>query len=210
MTAPRPTPVTPPSSDQAGYTLLEVVIALTLLAILSVILSGSLSFGTRVWERSSRSVRASGDWVSTYQFLDRTLGHLVAMPPDTRPENRRPTLVGDQGQMTLLAGGLADVGLAGPQSIRIRLVADRLQAEMQSTATATAGIGTGTDRKFVLIEPVASLSFAYRGIRDGDRDTGWVTLWPASSDPPKLVRVRIKQAKSPEVSWVFRLSDIAH
>src|SRR5579864_2460479 len=57
----------------AGFTLLELLISLTLLAVLSAILFGGLRFGTRAWERSEVMASETDEIAIAQNFLRRQL-----------------------------------------------------------------------------------------------------------------------------------------
>ena len=68
--------------SDAGFTLLEVLVGLSVLALTLGLLGGSLQFGARTWERGQAVVDRNTEMRAAYRFLSR----LVA---ETRPEVRR-------------------------------------------------------------------------------------------------------------------------
>lgn len=189
-----------------GFTLLEVLVALMLLSILVVALSGSLSFGTRVWERTSRSARASGDLVSAYQFLDLSFGRLAKPSSGTSEQDQVSDFMATSHDLVFRTDGFAEVGLSGPHFIRLQVVDRRLQVSVLDPDRPLALPG---DRDFVLAEPADSVLLAYRGYDDAGNDTGWLEGWPQGRSRPNFVRVTIVSLGSQRQSWVFRLPDVA-
>jgi general secretion pathway protein J len=192
-------------AHEAGYTLLEVVIAITLLAILSVVISGGVSFGARVWERSSRSIRSSGDLLSTYQFLDESLGRLAAMPLDTPQGKWHPAMAGNQDSMVFLTSNLSDIGLPGRQLVEIRFSGSRLEVELLSAPNQRNDDGD----RFSLLDSVQGFSISYRGLTDEGKDTGWTSAWSNSRRGPDLVRMTLLYDHSRSASWTFELPDVS-
>lgn len=189
---------------EAGFTLLEVIVALTLLSILAVALSGSLSFGSRVWEHTSRSARASGDLVSAYQFLDMSFGRLAKQPSHPPEQSRVPDFTGTSHDLTFRTSGFPAVGLSGPQFVSLQLVDRRLQASILDPERPLIVPG---DRDFVLLGSAESLMLAYRGYNDAGNDTGWVEDWSQGRSLPTFIRVTIVRFGDQTQSWVFRLPD---
>lgn len=195
---------------QAGYTLLEVIVALTLLSMLAVMLSGSLSFGSRVWESTSRSARVNGDLVSAYQFLNLSFGRLAKpsgtsdQPERTPEQDSAVDFLGTSHDLTFRTDGFAAVGLSGPRLVRLQVVADRLEVSILDPDGPAVAPG---DRDFVLIPSTKSIALAYRGRNDTGSDTGWIDGWSQGRSFPAFVRVTIERFDDQMPSWVFRLPD---
>jgi general secretion pathway protein J len=194
---------------QAGYTLIEVIVALTLSSILAVALSGSLSFGSRVWEKTSRSARENGDLVSAYEFLNQSFGRLAKRPPGTSEQNASqqdqvPDFAGTNHDLTFRASGFAAVGLLGPHLVRLQRVDKRLQVSVLEADHPGVVL---EDRDFVLLDSTESMDLAYRGFDDADSDTGWVDGWSRDRSFPCFVRITIGRSDDQTQSWVFRLPD---
>jgi general secretion pathway protein J len=189
---------------EAGFTLLEVIVALMLLSILVVALSGSLSFGTRVWEHTSRSARARGDLISAYQFLDLSFGRLAKQSSGASQQNQSPDFTGTSQVLTFRTDGFAAVGLPGPHFVKLEVVDRRLQVSVLDPNRAPIVAG---DRDFVLADSTESVLLAYRGYDGVGSDTGWVGDWLQDRSPPSFVRVTIVRSGDQSQTWVFRLPD---
>jgi len=59
-------------AHEAGYTLIELTVALLLLSFVALLVSGGVQFGTRVWERSEDSI-ATADAVDNAQTILRSI-----------------------------------------------------------------------------------------------------------------------------------------
>ncbi|MDH3659746.1 MAG: prepilin-type N-terminal cleavage/methylation domain-containing protein [Alphaproteobacteria bacterium] len=67
------------ANDQAGFTLMELIVAMTLLGMLMAALLGGLKLGSRVWEASEERLAASARMETVRNFLRSRLGE--ALPP---------------------------------------------------------------------------------------------------------------------------------
>jgi general secretion pathway protein J len=195
---------------ESGFTLIELVVALTLLSILAVAMSGSLSFGSRAWESTSRSARANGDLISTYQFLDLSFGRLSKRPPDSSQqeapaESTAPDFAGTSHDLIFRTSGFAAVGLSGPRFVKLQQVEKRFQVSVLDPDRPAAVPG---DRDFVLLASTESVELAYRGLDDAGNDTGWVEEWSQDRPFPRFVRLTIATSDDQTRTWMFRLPDI--
>lgn len=192
---------------EAGFTLLEVVIALTLMLILAVALSGSIAFGNRVWERTAKTTRSSGDMTSAYQFLEVSFGHLAKSPRNAKADGPgNQDFVGSGQEVSFRTNGFAQVGLAGPHIVKLRLVADRVEVFLPPVGDeATAP--RFPDREFVLMSAIRSWAIAYQGYGPDRHYTGWVDEWTGEL-PPILMRLNLRSADGEDRVWFFRLPEI--
>jgi len=194
---------------EAGFTLLEVVVALTLMSILSLVLTGSLSFGNRAWEHTSRANRSSGDAISAYQFLEASFGQFAKFTPSAEAGQESPDFVGNSQDVSFRTSGFAQVGLAGPRLMKLRLVGDRLQVSLPLGEGETMEL-PHSGQAFVLLSAIRSLAIAYRGYASDHRDTGWVSEWREEDATPILVRLSFNRTGDEDQTWFFRLPERDH
>jgi general secretion pathway protein J len=196
---------------QDGYTLLEVIIALTLLSILAVMLSGSLSFGERVWERTSGATRSSGDLASTFQFLDATLSHVRLERPQSAASggNSVPSFIGKPESVEFFANDMAAVGLAGVRRVRVAWRGTSVIVSVDNGGTEDAQANDAVNTS-TLMADVSAFRLEYRGYDDGHHDTGWQTDWSFLKAVPRLVRVNISRPIGRTAEWTFRLPEPSH
>ncbi|MGH6644657.1 MAG: prepilin-type N-terminal cleavage/methylation domain-containing protein, partial [Bradyrhizobium sp.] len=64
----------------AGFTLVEMLLALAILGLLSVLLFGGFRFGLRAWEVGDRRLDRADEIVVVQNFLRRELSQIIAIP----------------------------------------------------------------------------------------------------------------------------------
>jgi len=172
---------------QAGFTLLETLVALLVLGLVVAGLAQGLRFGLGAWDRQARAIDRDGALDAT----DRTLRHLLAgMAPGSDP--RAPSIVGTADRLTFIAK-LPMGAQAAP--IRLSDVAIGLDGAHRLILRWTPHLHVQSfvppaPRQAVLLTDVAALRFAYYRPPSGGQAAGWVDIWQAI-DPPILVRVHI-------------------
>lgn len=68
------------TDSKAGFALLEVLIGIAMLGMLATIVSGSLTFGRRVWERAD-AISQSGLQLAGFGYLRRQISQAAIIPP---------------------------------------------------------------------------------------------------------------------------------
>jgi len=193
---------------EAGFTVLEVVIALTLMLILAVALSGGISFGNRVWERTAKTTRSSGDMTSAYQFLEVSFGHFVKASQNANVDGAKyQDFVGSNQEVSFRTNRFAQVGLSGARLVNLRLVADRVEVLLPPVEDEATGLRI-SDREFVLMSAIRSWTIAYQGYGPDHHYTGWVNEWTGNLPPPILIRITLRSADGEDGVWFFRLPEI--
>jgi general secretion pathway protein J len=185
---------------EAGFTLLEILVALLVLGFLILGLAEGTRFGLRAWDTETRLVDRRADM----DAVERVLRGLIASadpgdanepPPFTgRPRTlafvaRLPMSAGGAG--TALVGRDAEIGLG--VDARHRFVmrwsphphAERLTPPPPPTET-------------VLLEGVDSVAFSYQ--RRPEQGGGWTETWELPT-LPTLVRVTLTFPKTDRRHW---------
>jgi len=153
----------------AGFTLLEALVATTLTAMLAAVLFGSVSIGARVMDSGVKRTDAATQLVVIQNFLR---NHLAQALPAF--EGRRDGLAFQERLRELPAPG------AKQMSVHVERARDGLQL-VAITAT----------HKSLLLERLSSIEFAYFGSDDPKRAPSWRQEWRSPTFLPALVRLRV-------------------
>lgn len=190
--------------SQAGFTLLEVVIALALLAAMLGMAWGGLGFALRGWDSGEAKGRRAVDLQLAQNFLRRELAEVFPMRWKD-PAKLRLAFEGDGKGMRFVStraagattGGLSLVGLEIAQGndrernlvMRRAMVDDKAQ-DFKSLEAAEATL---------LVANVDSVSFAYFGAENDFNEPKWNEEWTYAGRIPQMVRVRVKPADGTEI-----------
>ena len=185
---------------QAGFTLVELLVAMTLLAFLSITLFGGLRFGARSWEAVVDSSAGRDRIASTQTFLRDRLGQLTLPgPAELRQSGDDGGLDGggldggpDRLEFTapwlsaLSLGGLYRFTLWHEDTGNGRLMLRWQPAEADPDALEELGDLAG---ERVLLDGVAEFALSYYGAADAEASMEWLDQWDNPGAPPHLVRV---------------------
>jgi general secretion pathway protein J len=194
---------------EAGYTILELLIAVTLIATLSVLLTSGLHLGARIWQRSDHHREAWMDLVSGYQFLKGRFG--AAVPVEAKSTNGARIVVfdGRSNEVAFVNSDLGKIGFLGNQLVTIRVEADgdsfRLVIYRRPYADALATT-TGEGEKEILIDGITKPRFSYYGALQPGQAASWQAAWQNVLMMPQLIRLEFSTSSVAHAStWVFAL-----
>jgi len=176
---------------QAGFTLVELLVAMTLLAFLSVSLFGGLRFGARSWEVVVDSSAERDNIASTQTFLRDRLGQLrISGSGGLGDFNEDENFSGEPNRVEFIAPWLSALSLGGLYRFTLwhedngngRLMLRWRPAEADPDALEELGDLAG---QRVLLDGVAEFGLSYFGAEDEDAEPEWLDQWDNPDAPPK-------------------------
>lgn len=180
------------SRRDAGFTLLEVLVALTVLGFLMVGLTQGVRFGLLAWDRQSRLIET----YSELDAVDRLLRRLVEqMDPGTRRDP--PQVAGSAAELAFRTDLGPAAGPLGARDAEVRLLVrdGRLLLRWRPYLRAIRFTPPPPLTETTLVEGVAALEIAYWG------EAGWQPNWPEQRRLPALIRLRLRFAEDDRRRW---------
>jgi general secretion pathway protein J len=184
------------NDNRRGFTLLELVLAMSALALVAMICYGAFHLGIRAVERGEVAVVTAQRLRVASDVMIRQVKSIVAYPACNEEEEVYPYFVGTATSMTFItAAGLEGGG--GLTRIAYQLVEDPtrlVMAEGKRFSPAMLGeqnLPPPTDRAAVLLDGFKTLRFQYM-MNDGV-DTEWREEWDSYEEEmlPAAVRVLV-------------------
>jgi general secretion pathway protein J len=196
---------TRPSRNQSGMTLMELVVALALLALIVGALAGALGTGLN----ASAAVEARAGAGETLRVAQTALRRYVgqARPAIWRAGAREQiAFAGDAAALGFMALMPPWPGSGGLYLVRIGLE-DRpdgraLVLRRMPTAGERSDFGfPDASDAAVLAEGVAAIRWSYFGVEDGARAPAWRADWRGQRRLPKLVRLDLQFRDPRAPAW---------
>lgn len=193
---------------QAGFTLLEVLVAMALLGFLSTMLLGGVQLATRIMDSSRRHSDAATTIPAAYDFLRAQIAQtLPVMRENLLPDRRIVDFDGNVESLrivTLAPSHLppAAMGDSAYQS----LLLERDQSHNQNSVVIAwqpywrdgGNVQKTAARRSVLFEAITAMEISYFGSPDGKQAATWHREWKNRSHLPTLVRIRLtRDGKEP-------------
>ncbi len=187
---------------QAGFTLLELLIAMTLLGLLTTLLFGGLKFGAHAWERGEAHGTGAEEVRVVQQLLRRELGESYPLFI-ADPQHPHVTFDGEAQSLTFLAPAMQSLGVAGRASITLRAVAggDGTRLVISARPELAFGNGAAAAGTEALIGGLTALSFSYYGAERASDLPRWHERWSDQPALPKLIRVAASFATGDARNW---------
>lgn len=200
---------------EAGFTLLELLVALSLLAVLMALMFGGLRFGTRVWESGDASLRGLAEMQTAANFIRRQIAQSIPRNLPAQP-GASATTASFRGApdglrlitpapSRLMRGGLYEIvlGLDGAgRGGASRLIAWLRPLDRGAGADRPTLDQDERTRQVVLLEGVANVRLRYFGQgADFDEPPQWHDRWEDMLAPPDLVSVRLDFPPGDRRGW---------
>ncbi len=184
---------------ERGLTLVELMAALTVLALLVVVLTGMFRTSVFASEKVERHAERLDEMRHAHRFLR---GAIEAARPLRWSVNNRTVVAfeGDERELRFVStlppwpgrGGLAELG--------VRVDGRELVLVRAPTAGEQAGFAANGERD-VLAGGVRSIRFAYFGREPGAREPRWHRSWRERGVLPDLVRLDVEYDEAGGPAW---------
>jgi general secretion pathway protein J len=192
-----------------GFTLIEVLLAMTLMSIMMVLLFASLKICAQSWEQGEKKINEVNDVAAVVNFFQR---HLIIAKPlwnDFTKEERMFAFQGKKQAVQFVSAFPASAGRTGLQLISVALQREHREQVLQVTLTPFFPLTDDeawSEEKEVLITGVRDFSLAYFGPEDGQTENRWQDEWLERDRQPKLVKIRIDLEN--EIFWPEMIFDL--
>jgi general secretion pathway protein J len=200
---------------QRGFTLIETIIAMVVLALVMVLLTGGLRFVTAGWNRGAAAAEASETIALVQGTLRREaaaarrltwqsedeLGQGQNQGQNQAQDAAKPS-VAFLGETDRVGMAVADPGFPGAPGLALAIFHVEVTRGVSTLRYARAGFdpklgdfddATTTD-DLVLAQGPVRFAFDYYGTAPGETKPRWISPWPDRQAPPQLIRLRSRDA----------------
>ena len=193
-------------SGSAGFTLVELLVALALMGLLAGLMFGGLRFGARAWERVDAHVDHASDIQWAQSFLRRRLSEAALVRAAIDDAN--PPVLFDGGPNSLAFVTVLPVygGVGGHSVLRLSLERGPKGGELLLGWAPHRFDAEDLDDEAVdervLLDGVAEIDFAYYGRHDPDAEqASWHGEWRRAEGLPRLIRIRLVFTEAGKRHW---------
>lgn len=184
----------------SGFTLLELLISLTIIGVILVIIFGALRIGTRAWEKGEADVEAQQREKVVLALIKRQISSFCAR--EIKHEDKEPYLFKGDGRSMSFMSRLAAVPATRSGMVYVKYIIRStgkggdalLLYEQDTVSVGSNGILEDPDEaEFHVLFPGAyDMAFDYlKRPEAGDSSPGWQEVWDPGSDKGFPIAVRI-------------------
>jgi general secretion pathway protein J len=182
---------------QRGFTLIEIVVAMAILAVMMALLYSGLSFALRAWDAGDAAGRRIADRRIGENYLRRELSELFPMRWKD-PMTLKFAFDGERQSLRFVSarppggtlGGLSLVGLqVEPSANRAQNLV--MRRAMPDDAAKDFG-PLDQAQPMVLLQDISDVSFAYFGSENDFTDPKWTDTWTFPARIPEMIRVSMR------------------
>ena len=189
--------------QQRGFTLLEIMIVLSLLGVLLALVGGALLGANRAVLKAQRYTVSLDESRAAQQFLRTSISEALPLDVTEDDSQTNGSFVGAPQRLQYVAT-LPGVLGGGIQRFTLQLTERELQvAFARFESNAQVSVPATRSEPQVLLKNVEDLQFSYRGLSPKGQATGWISDWPWTKRLPYAVRIAA-QVNGP-VPWVTQV-----
>jgi prepilin-type N-terminal cleavage/methylation domain-containing protein len=195
---------------QRGFTLIEVMLAMTIFALISTLLYSAFSLGHSAVEKSQRSFENN----QKLRAVDELLGSYIrsAYPYRASPQDAAILFAGEEAELTFVSSFSLAMGGRGMAKVRLFWEGDeksagRLRLEEETPVRVLNEEGNeapqGVSNGVVVREGIKQFRITYLDPQSDEEK--WEERWDGreTSTLPRAVRLHYVTAEGREVQWVF-------
>ncbi len=180
-----------------GFTLIEVLIAMTLLGVMVVLLFSSLRIAAESWNAGESKMAQVNQKAVVYQFFKRHLTTIRPLPILNIDPNNPEELQVFRGYPQTLRFAAALPASSARKGLQIFTIAPNpenssiLMVSLVPYRLTETDQNQPPDRPEILLEDVAKLQFAYFGKTEDVAESQWREEWALADRLPSLIKVSI-------------------
>ncbi|HEX3666360.1 MAG TPA: prepilin-type N-terminal cleavage/methylation domain-containing protein [Rhizomicrobium sp.] len=198
-------------AGESGFTLLELLIATTLLAFLSLLLFGGLRFGTRVWEKTETATTSTNRIRSAQLVLSEEISQAYPFYAGDNATVKRVDFDGEDQRVTFFAPSKTLQG--GMDLVTIQSVRDKRGVSIVIASKPELEGARAVVSHYTLIGGLKSFQISYYGSPSAAPSSAqppittkaglganaaatakapaqWTSVWEGQQRLPELVRIR--------------------
>ncbi len=187
-----------------GFTLLEILIALTLFGFLMIVIFGGVSIGSRIWESTETQLNDNARLNTVRQFMKRRLEGMMMPSISSENAGNQNIFEANEKRLSFITALSGQIG-AGIYLMELR------QEDVDYTTTMTLSWqefrskgyndSEGQAGKRILIDGIVGLEISYFGRMSTDQPPAWYCCWPYQIGLPDLIRLTVHFPDGDTRTW---------
>ncbi|MEE9356364.1 MAG: prepilin-type N-terminal cleavage/methylation domain-containing protein [Methylococcaceae bacterium] len=198
--------INPKKNNQQGFTLIEVLIAMSLLGIMMVLLFSSLRTCVRNWDAGEEKMIKVSRMSSVQHFFRTRLSEVKPMMDDFSGDDDESVFAfqGTEETLQFVSSLPASSGRQGLQLFNVGLKSASRSGSSSLYVNLTPFLPTANDEEWaedevIVLEGVDQIKFSYLGSESLNEEPEWLEDWEEKFKLPMLIKISISLAD--ETIW---------
>lgn len=176
-----------------GFTLLELLIAITLLGLVFALLTGALGFGAAAWRTGGERLERNTSLQAVHDLLRRRIGGALALRGARRGPRGGIAFSGQSHELHFAGQAPARAMPDGIFAYLLSVEEGRLVLRWAPMGWVDGAPDAPPDLEpETLLRGIDSLEISYLGADEDGAPGGWQTAWQDREDLPRLVRLSFR------------------
>jgi general secretion pathway protein J len=189
-----------------GFTLVELLVGLSLLSLVTLLLFGGFRFGLRAWEAGDDRIAASNEIQMAQQLLRRQLAEAQPLVIGSRPETAPTLFQGDGAGVTFVAPLPAHRRVGGFYIFSLATREDRGSLQLllrwrRFRPDTVARSDFDPKDESVVVDGIDSIAIGYFGPPAAGLPPQWLPHWDGTLGLPQLVRLSVTFRRGDARRW---------
>lgn len=196
----------------AGFTLVELLLALTLMSMLLALAYGGLRASTRATEKGQRILEDSGRIRMAHQFVRKQLNQMSPLAFDVSEDGQeRVVFMGDAQRIRYVAPMPGYLGFGGPQVQELEFVRGENGYDLVISHALLQNFEEDAlyqREPIFLLGNIARAEFSFLGQDEEGELTRWSNSWDEVSVLPSSVAVDIEFNEDVYIKWPLMMASV--
>lgn len=189
---PKKTVRSEPAASRRGFTLLELLISITLLAVIAGIVSGAMRLGWRSLEKGEQRIESLERFKSSISILVAQIESGIPLS-FTEEGSTKTYFDGDRDRLSLSTNYSIWGGQAGYVVVSYRVEQDQYGKQTLYATENTIGIEKEAEAK--LFDGFDEIYFEYYYKGPTDEEGQWTEVWTDETTVPERIRINLARGK---------------
>jgi prepilin-type N-terminal cleavage/methylation domain-containing protein len=186
------------SAQQAGFSLVELLVSLVILGMVGALLASGLRLGQRVWGRSEERAQAAREMFDAQAALRRLFDDMQPL----RSGSQDARIIEFRGGADDIEGvvPLPGIGLGGLYRLHLFWKRSERRLDLDFQAYERGGAAGANEANLTTIaSEIDSMELRYFGKALGEETPEWHREWRGQEELPALISIKINSAR--DVAW---------
>ncbi len=193
---------------QAGFTLLEVIVVFTLLAMIMAMIFSGIDSGRRMVAKGEAKITAINEIRVIQNIIRHQVSRAMPIAVDMTDEGEMIKFIGQPRQITYVSQMPGYLGSGGPHIQQLELVNDGDGMVLQYRHGLVSNYDDEDEMSpfeesepMVLLENIAKGSFGFIELDEEREPTEWLSEMEKGTDLPLMVRLDLTMNENAKQSW---------